>query len=56
MIDDDKDNRISLQEWFNTELGQFQLGDSNHDGILSVDEAARLAKIEEKLFADLAVN
>jgi EF hand len=56
MIDDDKDNRISLQEWFNNELGQFQLGDSNHDGILSVDEAARLAKIEEKLFADLAVN
>lgn len=56
MIDDDKDNRISLQEWFNNELGQFQLGDRNHDGVLTVEEASGLAKIEEKLFADLAVD
>ena len=56
MIDDDKDNRISLQEWFNNELGQFQLGDRNHDGVLSIDEAAGLAKIEEKLFAELSVK
>ncbi len=56
MIDDDKDNRISLQEWFNNELGQFQLGDRNHDGVLSIDEVARLEKIEEKLFADLAAK
>lgn len=56
MIDDDKDNRISLQEWFNNELGQFQLGDRNHDGVLSIDEAVGLAGIEEKLFADLAVK
>ena len=56
MIDDDKDNRISLQEWFNNELGQFELGDHNHDGVLNKDEAASLAKIEEKLFADLGVK
>ena len=56
MIDDDKDKRISLQEWFNNELGQFQLGDRNYDGVLSRDEAASLAKIEEKLFADLSIK
>lgn len=56
MIDDDKDNRISLQEWFNNELGQFQLGDRNHDGLLSIKEAAKLEKIEEKLFTDLAAK
>ena len=56
MIDDDKDNRISLQEWFNNELGQFQLGDRNHDGVLSAREAAKLEKIEEKLFTDLAAK
>ena len=56
MIDDDKDNRISLQEWFNNELGQFQLGDRNHDGVLSIKEAAKLEKIEEKLFTDLAAK
>jgi hypothetical protein len=56
MIDDNKDNRISLQEWFNNELGQFQMGDSNHDGVLTVAEAAALEKIEEELFADLAVK
>ncbi len=56
MIDDDKDNRISLQEWFDNELGQFQLGDRNHDGVLTEEEAAGLAKIEEKLFSDLAVK
>ena len=56
MIDDDKDNRISLQEWFNNELGQFQLGDRNHDGLLSIKEAAKLEKIEKKLFAALAAK
>jgi EF hand len=56
MIDDNKDNRISLQEWFNNELGQFQLEDSNHDGVLSTAEATNLEKIEEKLFADLAAK
>ena len=56
MIDDDKDSRISLQEWFNNELGQFQLGDRNHDGVLTDEEAAGLAKIEEKLFSDFAVK
>ncbi len=56
MIDDDKDNRISLQEWFDNELGQFQLGDNNHDGVLTTGEATNLEKIEQKLFADLAVK
>lgn len=56
MIDDDKDNRISLQEWFNNELGQFQLGDRNHDGVLTEEEATSLEKIEQKLFADLAAK
>jgi hypothetical protein len=53
MVDDDKDSRISLQEWFNNELGQFQLGDSNHDGIMTAVEHEALEKIENKLFADL---
>ena len=53
MDDDNKDSKISLQEWFNNELGQFQLGDTNHDGIMTVPEQDGLQKIENKLFADL---
>jgi hypothetical protein len=53
MVDDDKDSKISLQEWFNNELGQFQLGDADHDGIMTVTEHEGLEKIENKLFADL---
>jgi hypothetical protein len=53
MIDDDKDGKIALQEWFNNEIGQFQLGDKNHDGIIDAKEYALVESIQEKLFKDL---
>ena len=53
MVDDNKDSKVSLQEWFNNELGQFQLGDTNHDGVMTAKEHEGLEKIENKLFADL---
>jgi Secreted protein acidic and rich in cysteine Ca binding region/EF hand len=52
MADDNKDRKISLQEWFNNELGQFQMGDTNHDGLIDDAEYERLLKIQEKLFKD----
>jgi hypothetical protein len=56
MIDDNKDSRISLQEWLNNEIGQFQMGDTDHDGVMSAEEAKQLQKIEDRLFADLAAK
>lgn len=53
MVDDNKDQKISLQEWFNNELGQFQIGDKNHDGFINEQEYGELVKVQEKLFADL---
>ena len=53
MVDDNKDSKVSLQEWFNNELGQFQIGDANHDGVMTPKEHEGLEKIENKLFADL---
>ncbi len=53
MVDDNKDSQISLQEWFNNEIGQFQLGDIDHDGIMTAKEHEALEKIENKLFSDL---
>ncbi len=52
MVDDNKDSKVSLQEWFNNELGQFQMGDKNHDGLIDDKEYAGLLKIQEKLFKD----
>ena len=53
MVDDNKDSKVSVQEWFNNELGQFQIGDTNHDGVMTAKEHEGLEKIENKLFADL---
>ena len=53
MVDDNKDGKVSLQEWFNNELGQFQLGDKNHDGIIDQKEYDDLVMIQERLFEDL---
>jgi EF hand len=53
MIDDDKNGSVSLQEWFNNELGQFVMGDTDHDGVLSPSEQVALEAVETKLFADL---
>jgi hypothetical protein len=53
MIDDDKDGKIALQEWFNNEIGQFQLGDKNHDGIIDAKEYEQIEAIQGKLFKDL---
>ncbi len=53
MVDDNKDSRISLQEWFNNELGQFQLADKNHDGIIDAAEYAAIGSVQKKLFSDL---
>lgn len=53
MVDDDKDNKVSLQEWFNNELGQFQLGDKNNDGIIDQKEYDALLEIQQKLFRDM---
>ena len=53
MVDDNKDSKVSLQEWFNNELSQFQIGDTNHDGVMTAKEHEGLEKIENKLFADL---
>ena len=55
VIDDDKNQSLSLQEWFNNELGQYQMGDLNHDGVLSISEQANLEAIETKLFKDLGL-
>jgi Secreted protein acidic and rich in cysteine Ca binding region/EF hand len=52
MADDNKDGKISLQEWFNNELGQFQMGDTNHNGLIDSKEYQRLLKIQAKLFKD----
>lgn len=56
MIDDDKNGSVSLQEWFNNELGQFVMGDINHDGVLSPSEQVALEAVETKLFADLGFS
>ncbi len=53
MVDDDKDGRVSLQEWFNNELGQFQLGDKNHDGVIDKIEYETLVGIQSELFRAL---
>ncbi|MGH3800188.1 MAG: hypothetical protein ACRDTD_08680 [Pseudonocardiaceae bacterium] len=53
MVDDDKDGRVSLQEWFNNELGQFQLADQNHDGVLDAKERVAGHAIEKQLLSDL---
>lgn len=53
MVDDNKDQKISLQEWFNNELGQFQLGDVNHDGFINPAEYEAMIVIQEKLFTDM---
>ena len=53
MVDDNKDNRVSLQEWFNNELGQFQIGDKNHDGIIDQKEYDALLGVQQKLFSDM---
>ena len=52
-VDDNKDNKVSLQEWFNNELGQFQMGDLNHDGFIDEKEYEALIVIQEQLFRDL---
>lgn len=52
MADDNKDGKISLPEWFNNELGQFQMGDTNHNGLIDNNEYKRLLKIQTKLFKD----
>jgi EF hand len=53
MVDDNKDNKVSLQEWFNNELGQFQIGDKNHDGIIDQKEYDALLEVQQKLFRDM---
>jgi hypothetical protein len=53
MVDDNKDGKVSLQEWFNNELGQFQLGDKNHDGLVDQQEYDDLVKVQQTLFKDL---
>lgn len=53
MIDDNKDSKVSLQEWFNNELGQFQMGDKNHDGFIDETEYEWMLNLQEKLFTDL---
>lgn len=53
MVDDNKDGKVSLQEWFNNELGQFQIGDKNHDGIIDQTEYDALLQVQEKLFSDM---
>lgn len=53
MVDDNKDGRVSLQEWFNNELGQFQLADKNHDGIIDSAEYQSIGSTQRKLFSDL---
>lgn len=53
MVDDDKDGKVSLQEWFNNELGQFQMGDRNHDGIIDQAEYDALVDMQKALFAAL---
>ena len=53
MVDDNKDGKVSLQEWFNNELGQFQIGDKNHDGIIDQKEYDALLQVQEKLFSDM---
>jgi hypothetical protein len=53
MIDDNKDSKVSLQEWFNNELGQFQMGDKNHDGFIDEKEYEWMVNLQEKLFKDL---
>ncbi len=53
MVDDNKDGKVSLQEWFNNELGQFQIGDKNHDGIIDQKEYDALLEVQKKLFSDM---
>lgn len=53
MVDDNKDGKVSLQEWFNNELGQFQLGDKNHDGIIDQKEYDALVELQKALFSDM---
>ena len=53
MVDDNKDGKVSLQEWFNNELGQFQIGDKNHDGIIDQKEYDALLEVQQKLFRDM---
>lgn len=53
MVDDDKDQRVSLQEWFNNEIGQFQMADRNHDGIIDAREYDAIGDTQKRLFKDL---
>ena len=56
MVDDNKDGRVSLQEWLNNEVGQFQLGDRNHDGLIDADEYAAISDLQKSLFHDLGLT
>lgn len=53
MVDENKDGKVSLQEWFNNELGQFQMGDKNHDGIIDEAEYNALLGVQRSLFKAL---
>lgn len=53
MVDDDKDDKVSLQEWMNNEVGQFQMGDKNNDGIIDQKEYDALLVVQQTLFSDL---
>lgn len=56
MVDDDKDGSISLQEWINNEVGQFQLGDRDHDGVIDTQEYAAITAMQRKLFGDVGLD
>jgi hypothetical protein len=52
MVDDNKDSKVSFQEWLNNELGQFRMGDKNNDGLIDDKEYEAILRIQEKLFKD----
>jgi hypothetical protein len=52
MVDDNKDGKVSLQEWLNNEIGQFRMGDKNNDGLIDDKEYEAILRVQSKLFKD----
>jgi hypothetical protein len=52
MVDDNKDSRISLQEWIHNEVSQFRMGDKNNDGLIDDREYEAILRVQAKLFKD----
>jgi hypothetical protein len=52
MVDDNKDSKVSLQEWLNNEIGQFRMGDKNNDGLIDDKEYEAILRIQTKLYKD----